>query len=170
MPGIDSFMADMKAAYQQEKRQQKSNDIIQFIVDHWKLFARSRSEMSAVTRQLGNQLPYTVDALCDALGLPTYLFFKRSPVKDVAGAILSVPGSSLLELFLKCKAVTSNGEACLVLVAGAKSIVITNMQTNFDNCQYDIWYRCNDDEIHIFHIKDAALRLPKLFNPGERNG
>ena len=170
MEGLNNFMADMKAAYQQERRQQKSNDIIQFITDHWKLFARSKSEMFAVTRQLGNQLPYTVDALCDALGLPTCVFFKRSPVKDVAGAILSFPGSSLLELFLKCKEVTSNKEACLVLVAGTKSIVITNMQTSFDNCQYDIWYRCDDDEIHIFHIKDAALRLPKLFNPEERNG
>lgn len=170
MDGLSGFMSDMKAAYQQERRQQKSNDIIQFITANWKLFARSRSEMSAVTQQLGNQLPYTVDALCDALGLPNCLFFKRSPVKDVAGAILNFPGSQLLELFMKCKAVTSNGEACLVLVAGTKSIVITNMQTTFDNCQYDIWFRNGEDEIHIFHIRDAQIRLPKLFNPRENNG
>ena len=167
MQGLDGFMSDMRAAYQQERRQQKSNDIIQFITEHWKLFARSRSEMSAVTSQLGNQLPHTVDALCDALGLPTNVFFKRSPVKDVAAAILNFPSSQLLELFQKCKAVVKNGEACLVLVAGQKSIVITNMQTSFDNCKYDIWYRCDDDEIHIFHIRDAAMRLPNLFTPKE---
>ena len=167
MEGLGAFMGDMKAAYQEQKRQQKSNDIIQFIQDNWKLFTRTRSEMSGVVSQLGNQLPYTVDALCDALGVPNNVFFKRSPVKDVADAIINFPTSPLLDLFMKCKAVSRNGEACLVLVAGRKSIVITNMQTSFDVAQYDIWFRNDEDELHIFKVSDANFRLPNIFNPKE---
>lgn len=168
MDDIKAFMGDISQAYKQEKRLQKSNDIIQFIQANWKLFTRTRSEMSGAVSQLGNQLPYTVDALCDTLGVPNNVFFKRSPVKDVADAIINFPTSPLLELFMKCKAASRNGEACLVLVAGRKSIVITNMQTNFDVAQYDIWFRNGDDELHIFKIADANFRLPNIFNPKEK--
>lgn len=168
MDDIKAFMGDIAQAYKQEKRLQKSNDIICFITDHWKLFTRTRSEMLAVVNQLGNQVPYTVDALCDGLGVPDNVFFKRMPVKDVAGAIINFTTSPLLELFLKCKAASRNREACLVLVAGKKSIVVTNMQTSFDICQYDIWFRNGEDELHIFKIDDAPHRLPNLFNPKEK--
>lgn len=169
MDDIKALMGDIAQAYKQEKRQQKSNDIICFIADHWKLFTRTRADMMAVVGELGNRLPYTVDALCDGLGLPNNVFFKRMPVKDVAAAILNFPRSPLLDLFLKCKEVSYNKEACLVLVAGTRSIVITNMQTSFDNCQYDIWFRNGEDELHIFKIDDAPLRLPNLFNPKEKS-
>jgi hypothetical protein len=69
---------------------------------------------------------------------------------------------------MKCKDASRNKEACLILVAGRKSIVITNMQTSFDLCQYDIWFKNGEDELHIFKIDDAPMRLPNIFNPKEK--
>ena len=167
MEGLQGFLGDIGAAYKQQKRQQKSDDIIDFISTNWRLFVPCRADMVAVTSQLGSQLPYSVDALCDALAIPTNVYFKRSPVSDIGGTLLNFEQSKLFDLFQKCKQASSNREACLFIVAGQKSICITNMQTHFETCKYDFWYRDSDNEIHIFKAIEAQTRLPNLFNPRE---
>lgn len=165
-----AFMANVSTAWKQQKRLQKSDDIMNWIVENWKLFCSRRTEMSAAVSQLGQQVPYTVDALCDLLGIPNNVYFKRSPVTDVGGTLLSFGKSKLLELFKKCREAQKNHEACLFIVAGQKSICITNMQTSFTNCNCDFWYKDEEDEMHVFKATEAANRLPNLFTHEENYG
>ena len=167
MEGMSGFFSDLGTAYKQQRRIQKSNDIITFIIDNWKLFTKTRAEMQAYAQQLGQQLPYTVDALCDQLGIPSFVYFKRSPVADIGGTLLDFENSKLMQLFTTCMNSVPNHEACLFIVAGKKSICITNMQTHFETCKYDFRYWDGDTEIHIFKASEAANRLPNLFNPRE---
>ncbi len=169
MDGIQGFLGDLGAAYKQEKRIQKSNDIIDFIATHWRFFVAKRATMQGVMQQLGGPVPFTVDSLCDQLGIPQFVYFKRSPVADIGGTLLDFEGSKLYELFNKCIQNAPHHEACLFVVAGKKSICITNMQIHFETCKYDFRYWDGDTEIHIFKASEAAERLPNLFNPKENN-
>ena len=170
MDDREAFMASVSKAYRRQKRIQKSDDIMSWIQDNWKIFCCRRSDMVAAMSQLGRQTSCTVDALCDLLGIPNNVYFKRSPVTDVGGTLLHFKNSKLFELFQKCKEASDNREACLFIIAGQKSICITNMQTSFELCNYDFWYRDEDNEIHIFNAKEAGIRLPNLFNREENYG
>lgn len=167
MEGLQGFLSDLGAAYKEEKRKQRSNDIIEFIAANWRLFTPTKAAMNAIVQQLGQQVPYTVDALCDQLGIPANVYFKRSPVADIGGTLLDFEGSKLFELFQKCLSAQKSREACLFVVAGKKSICITNMQLHFETVKYDFRYWDGDNEIHIFKSSEAAERLPNLFNPKE---
>ena len=163
-----AFLAAVGQAYKQQKRIQKSDDILTWIEENWKLFCFKKAQMTAAVSQLGQKVPYTVDSLCDLLAIPNNVYFKRSPVADIGGTLLSFEGSKLFELFQKCQQVA--GECCLFVVAGKKSICITNMQTHFENCKYDFWYRDGSTEIHIFKATEVNDRLPNLFNKEEYYG
>ena len=167
MEGLKGFMADVGAAYKQVKREQKHNDIIEFIEANWKLFVPRRSDMQAAKEQLGQQTQYSVDCFCDLLGIPGFVYFKRSPVVDIGGALLDFGKSKLFELFNRCVQMQSSHEAILFVVAGKKSLCITNMQTTFETTNYDFRYWNENIEVHVFKAQDAALRLPNLFNPRE---
>lgn len=167
MEGLQGFLGDVGSAYKQVKREARSNDIIDFIESNWKLFSATRGAVSAAKAQLGQQTTYSVDAFCDLLGIPTFVYFKRSPVVDIGGALLDFGKSKLLELFKKCMTAQTNHEAVLFVVAGKKSLCITNMQTHFETTNYDFRFWDDTTEIHVFKAADAQLRLPNLFNPKE---
>ena len=169
MDGLQGFLGDIGAAYKQAKREQKSNDIIDFIETNWKLFVSKRADMAAAREQIGTTLPATVDAFCDLLAIPNFVYFKRSPVADIGGALLDFGKSKLFELFTKCASSQPSHEAVLFIVAGKKSICITNMQTTFETTNYDFRYWNENLEVHVFKATDAPLRLPNLFNPRENN-
>lgn len=163
---VTDFMATMEEAYAKQKKQQKSDDIIGFIKAHWSFFCSRRTDMTNAVEMLGSQVAYTVDALCDQLGIPDNVFFKRSPVVDVSGAILNFERSKLMELFVQCCASSKNGEACLFVVSGKKSIIITNMQTSFYPGAFIMYFKSLGEmpDIHVFGVEDAPKRLPNLFD------
>jgi hypothetical protein len=169
MSDISQFMESVGEAYAQQKKLVKSDDIIDFIKTNWRFFCSNRNEMKNALDMLGVQVPYTVDALCDQLGIPSNVFFKRSPVKDVSGALLKFGDSKYMELFLKCCQNSDNGEACVFVVAGKHSIVITNMQTSFNPGELIMYYKSAGDhaDIHIFPYADAPSRMPNLFYHNE---
>lgn len=167
MDGLAGFLGDVGSAYKQVKREERSNDIIEFIESNWRLFVARRAAMTAAKEQLGQQTMYSVDAFCDLLGIPTNVYFKRSPVVDIGGALLDFGKSKLFELFKKCTDAQPSHEAVLFVVAGKKSLCITNMQTHFETTNYDFRYWDDTIEIHVFKAADAPLRLPNLFNPKE---
>lgn len=165
MDNEEAFFNGLKEAVKQQRREQKSDDIIMFISSNWRIFSRQgKAGMNNAMEMLGRDVPYKVDSLCDLLGIPDNVYFKRSPVADIGGALLNFPGSSLLKLFEACVAQSANREACLFVVAGQKSICITNMQTRFEEAVYDFFYRHPDYEIHVFKAADAVHRLKNLFN------
>ena len=168
MEGLQGFMSDLGAAYKEQKRKERSNDIIEFIRANWRFFAPSRAAMNAAYSQLGqNGIPFTVDGLCNQLGIPTNIYFKRSPVADIGGTLLDFEASKLFELFKSC--LKHHREACMFVVAGKKSVCITNMQQHFETVRYDFRYWDGDLEVHVFKATEAAERLPNLFNPKENS-
>ena len=167
---MEAMRARLKADYRQQANQQKSDDIIEFIKSNWKFFVSRRGEMTTAVQSLGTPgHPYSVDGLCDVLGVPTNVLFKRSPVKDVGAAILDFPNSQLWKLFMKCSEAVGE-EICLFVVAGTKSICITDMQTRMESGTMLIHFVPVVDsvqDIHIFKVKEAPERLPNLFNHEE---
>ena len=168
---VQAFREGLQKGYKQQRGLQKTDDIIDFIKTHWKFFCRSRSEVIDAANAMGtNGIKYSVDSLCDQLGVPGNVFFKRSPVKDIGRAVLNFRKSKLLEMFLNCCRPEMGDEACVFVVAGLSSIVITNMQTCLDNADLLCYIRSNDDtanDIHIFRADEAPMRLPTLFNHSE---
>lgn len=167
---MSAMKASIKANYRQQAKQQKSDDIIEFIKANWKLFTARRSEMAAAVQSLGSPgIPYSVDGLCDVLGIPDNVLFKRSPVKDVGNAVLNFPNTKLYEIFDKCYEARGQEEICLFIVAGKSSIVITNMPIQFPPddmiCYLPAGLGIND--IQIFRAADAPYRLPHLFQHDE---
>lgn len=164
---IQTTMERIKRGYQQQAKQQKSDDIIEFIKTNWKLFTARRSEMTAAVQSLGSPgTPYSVDGLCDVLGIPPNVYFKRSPVKDVGAAILDFPNTKLYEIFEKCAEANPDEQVCLFVVAGKKSICITNMPIQYPPDDV-ICYLPARDDIHIFKASEAFYRLPQLFEHDE---
>lgn len=164
---IQTTMARIKRSYQQQAKQQKSDDIIEFIKTNWKLFTARRSEMTAAVQSLGSPgTPYSVDGLCDVLGIPPNVYFKRSPVKDVGAAILDFPKTKLYDIFEKCAEANPDEQVCLFIVAGQKSICITNMPIQYPPDDV-ICYLPARDDIHIFKATEAMYRLPQLFEHEE---
>lgn len=160
-----AVMAAFKKVMAGEKRARKSDEIIDFITDNWQLFTATKKQMREAKSQLGTSTDYSVDALCDLLGIPNNVFFKRSPVVDVSGALLDFANSKLMKLFIDCCA-KSRGVACLVLVAGTKSVCITNMQTAYPAGSMVMYYKPLDQDapdIQIFGMNDAPNRLPRIF-------
>lgn len=168
---MSAMKASIKANYRQQAKQQKSDDIIEFIKTNWKLFTARRSEMAAAVQSLGSPgIPYSVDGLCDVLGIPTNVYFKRSPVKDIGSAILGFQNNKLRDIFQKCLAVqdATEKEICLFIVAGLKSICITNMATSYGDCGMLCYLPMGfENDIHIFKVADAPYRLPQLFQHDE---
>lgn len=166
---VNDFMTAMSEAYREQRRQQKSDDIIEFIKIHWNLFCSRKDEMRNALDMLGTSVPYTVDALCDQLSIPANVFFKRSPVRDIEGALLNFPDSKFLELFTSCCRTSKNGEVCLFIIAGKKSLVLTNMQTSFNPGDVVMYFKSMGElpDIHIFKVDDAPKRMPTLFDHKE---
>lgn len=147
------------------KAEQKSNDIIDWIVKHWPLFTATKQEMQDNYRQLGAQYPYTVDGLCDLLGLDNNIFFKKVKVVDTAVAFIRFERCPLFKLFTQCREAMKGKPVCLFAIAGESSLVITDMNTNYVNGLCHLFYRDQlGNDINIFKAEDAPQRLPGLFS------
>lgn len=170
---IMAMRESMQADYKRQKRMKKTDDIIEFIASNWKLFTGSRTQMKQAVDSLGhNGVPYSVDGLCDLLGVPDNVYFKRSPVKDIGAAILDFKHSKLMELLLKCTEAQNGKDVCMFVVAGKSSICITDMQTTMTPGMMLIHLVPAIEfvqDIHIFKAAEASERLPNLFNHAEDN-
>ena len=167
---LQAFRAGLQNGYKQQRGMQKTDDIIEFIKSNWKFFSSTKAEVQKAAEAMGaNGIEYSVDSLCDQLGVPENVFFKRSPVKDIGKAILNFRKSKLFELFLNCCKEKFGNEACVFVVAGKSSIVITNMQTRMENADLLCYIRSAGtvNDIHIFRADEAPTRLPTLFNHSE---
>ena len=161
----DAFMSAIATAMRRQKREQKSDDIIEFLKAHWDWFFYRRSSMLQLMDGMGNQFPATVDAFCDQLGIPENVWFKRTPINDIKQLYLTFETSRAKKLFIDCVNKSRNHEACLFLVTGKSSMCITNMQTTFPPGRLICYQKSTGDlpDIHIFKANEVPLRLPNLF-------
>ena len=147
-----------------QKRQQRSDDIIDFITDHWYLFASSRAVVRDIKNRMGRDFPYTVDSLCDQLSIPANIFFKRCTAMELRGLFINFMTSKLRTVFIQCAKQSPDGEVCLFLVAGKSSLCVTNMQTSFEPGMMITYYKSTGElpDIHMFRVEDLPRRLPRL--------
>lgn len=153
----------------QAKREQKSDDIVQYMRDHWKLFCSSRKEMESICEELGQRGDLSPTALADALGLPDCILFKKVKVVDTAKTLLRLKTSDLYKTFTGLKRVQDGQDTCLLVVAGGHTLVMTNMRPELPPGLVDI--RIKDEEgraISVFPADDAPQRLPRVFIPQEK--
>lgn len=167
---VDKFKAELKQA----KAQQKSDDIIQFIVDNCTMFGTSKADVKKVCDELSQYNDLSVTALAEALYIPDYIVFMKAKVVDTAKLVLKFTTSSIYKSFVaeldKRRDMGMSKYLCLVLVAGRHSMVITNMNV----CDYGglvklcLMSDLGRDEINVFMFKDAAKRMPHVFGPRSR--
>lgn len=161
----EAFFAAVSSRATQERKDVKSAAIIEFIRKNWKLFCPYRIDMEQAVGQLGMTYDYTVDSLCNQLGIHENVFFKRTKPADTSIALLRFDKSPLFELFLGCCEKVTSAECLLFAVAGVHSLVITNMQTDYVEGRMHMFYKSKGilPDIHIFKVEDAPDRLPTLF-------
>lgn len=164
---LANFISDLSAELKAQQKVKRSDDILDFIRDHWRFFVAKKYEMTNALDQLGKTVPYTVDALCDQLCMPESVYFKRSPVAQIGEAMVDFPHSALMKTFIECCGKSRHGEVCLFVVSGKHSLCITNMQTTFEPGRFICYYKSKGDlaDVHVFKADDAAVRLPNMFNP-----
>ena len=162
---IEAFMGAIAKSMRNQRREQKSDDIIEFLKTHWQWFFASKHEMTELVDNMGRQFPATVDAFCDQLGVPDNVWFKRAPAVDIRQLYVKFDKSRAKRLFVDCVEKSSNKEACLFLVAGQSSMCITNMQTHFEPGYMVCYFKSFGDlpDIQLFKADEVPIRLPNLF-------
>ena len=165
----DAFMDALSSAMRRQKREQKSDDIIEFLKAHWNWFFHRRRDMLQLLDGMGSQFPATVDAVCDQLGVPENVWFKRTPINEIKQLYLNFETSKARKLFINCVEKSRNHEACLFLVTGQSSMCITNMQTTFPPGRLICYHKSTGalPDIHLFKANELPIRLPNLFKRGE---
>jgi hypothetical protein len=163
---LKAFLDSIPQQAKRQSRNRKSDDIIEFIKKYWRLFCSSRYDMRNAVEQLGTTVPYSVDALCDLLGVPTNVLFKKVKVIDTSAALLDFEKSELFNQFVNLCQSFKSGEVCLFAVAGQRSLIITNMQTDYVEGRMHLLFKSmgNLPDIHVFRPEDAPLRIPTLFD------
>ena len=158
---IAAFLTDVGKRATQLKKQQKTDDIIHFIRDNWRLWTDDRGEMQLAVSQLYRDNDVTVEHLAMLLGIPDGVYFKRVKQVDIARAVLDFPGSGLFDVFMKCIDMRKSAEACLFAVAGKQALVITNMQTDYIPGKMHHFFKSmrNAKDIHLFMATEAAERM-----------
>lgn len=165
---LDAFRKGLKEA----RKQRKSDDILAFIRHNWHLFCKSRDLLDQLCEELEQRGDLSVTSLAQALGLPDCMYFKKAPVVDTAKLVLRLESSSVYRAFVNLvekererRGCSHDPFVCLFVVAGAHSLVITNMRTRIVpglavHCMPAAEGR---DDVHIFPAADAMERLPSLF-------
>ena len=161
----EAFFSAITKAMSQQKREQKSDDIIDFLKNHWNWFFYRRRDMLELVEQMGSQFPATVDAFCDQLGVPDNVWFRRSVAADLRQLFATFDASKAKQIFMTCVEKSQNGEACLFLIAGKSSLCVTNMQTQFEPGRMICYYKSTGElpDIHVFKADELPIRLPNLF-------
>ena len=163
-----SLAEQFKAGLRQAKKEQKSDDIVQFMRDNWKLFCSSRKRMDNICEELEQQGQLNPTALSAALDLDERILFKRVKIVDTADAMLNLPKSDLYKTFIGLDRVKNHKEACLIAVAGKFSSVLTDMATVLPEGTVELRMKESDGRyITLFRVGDAARRMPALFTPGD---
>ena len=85
MEGLQGFLGDIGAAYREEKRKQRSNDIIDFIAANWRFFTPTRSAMNAIVSQLGQQVPHRCNAVILIAAQDLYESFSNNLTSSFGG-------------------------------------------------------------------------------------
>jgi len=162
-------IADMFAAGLKEgAKQRKSAEILDFMRTHWELFCTSKTQMNTICEELAQRNELTPTDLANSCGMPPNLLFKQAKVVSAAELVLDPLASPLYKQFKQQRDKMSDerNEAvlCIIVVAGARSVIITNMTPRIVPGLVHITIpETGHNDVHIIPVKDALARMPYMF-------
>ena len=169
---LEAFFSNAK----EERRERKNDELIDFVRTHPALFHSSARQMSLLCEELRQRGELTLPALCEALGLSDMLLFRRAKLVEAAGLMMNPLKSPLYKKFLKAvqdrraeSGKDYDPELVVVVVAGARSLVITNLIPRRVPGLVHLSVPAEEghEDVHIFPVADAAARLPRIFKQEE---
>lgn len=168
----DGFLAAFKKGLNEARRQRKTDDILEFIRNNWRLFCSSKARMDSLFEEMHQQGGCSVDVIADMLGLPEGVLFKKVKTTDVADLFLHTKTSALFKLFQKKRDLAGPGVRGLLIffVAGESTVVVTDMaevRTAPGLVHLSVPSEDTGTKIEVFRAEDAPLRLPLLFDHRE---
>ena len=162
---VEDALAAFRQNLKEERKQRKSDEIISFIRNNWKLFSPSAAYMRGVCEELEQRGELTVSDLCDALDVPSCVMFKKVKAVDASSLLLNVRSSPIYKLYME-KAESADG-LVLVVVAGERSLIVTDRRTEQVPGLVHVYVKGDESagtrDINIFTVKDAQMRLPSIF-------
>ena len=159
-----SLKDDLLKLHENDKKQRRSDDIVDWIRDNASRLRRSKHAVYDAERQLQQQgLDLTVDNLCDQLGLPDNLYFKRVVFEDNKLTLWNLPKSPLIDVFKRCRKHGGHKELAVVAVSGKHSMVATNMQVHLETAPIVCYIKDPEvGDIYVFPAVELQERLPNL--------
>lgn len=167
MSDLDALIGALKRDLNERSVAAKQDIVISWMEQNYKLFCPSRVAMKQALKMLSDGIfPYTVDGLQSALSTHAALHIYKGKFEDAPKLYMNITKvKGVLDTINKLR--EEQNEIALLYVAGDRSTVITNMQTNWPTgVQYSI-YRSIDIQLVIFKYTDAAVMLPAVFNHKE---
>lgn len=170
---LADLVASLKADQQVKKSEKKEEEIISWMTEHWSWFAPSRRQFMSTKNQLGDVFPYSADGLCAALAVPDEVQLMKIPYADALKPMLDFKSTGLEEKFLERVAKVDSGQLALILVSGARSLVVTNMNVVWGPGITVVEYLPTQQTkevgtMHIFQAVNGPAMLPSLFDNKEK--
>ena len=165
----DAFLERFREAAKAQRKQRKSDELIEFIQKHWRAFARSKAYMEEVVDELVNRGELTVTSLLNALEIDQSVLVKRAPMTNTTELLLNPLKSPLYKTFVQLAEARKPHATTVLFVAGDHTVVLTNDEPSpTEQGQVSRYVQqSNTDRIHILQWADAVKRLPLLFNHNE---
>ena len=167
-----SFLEAFKGSLKDARKQRKSDELLDFIIGNWSLFCSSKACMDQVVEELVQYDDLSVTALAEALGIPSYVIFKKVKMVDTARVYLSRTKSPLYKLYKeqleKRRTGITDPALCLFLVAGNHTLVMTNTDVLELQDSFNVHIPSQGHRtIHVFPYLEAPLKMPSVFNHKE---
>lgn len=165
----DDMLARFKKELRHANEARKSDDIVRFIRDKWSLFCSSKRALESICEELEQQDSLTPTDLCTALNVDASIRFRKSKLAESAEALMDYPKSAIRKAYDKVieswRYEGVEQDLCLVVVAGERSIVVTNIVPKPLEGTWTIHYIYEGAQRDVFLFKADKLqeRLPSIF-------
>ena len=167
-PEVMKLAKSLQMSSRARSKATKSEELFWFVAKHLNLFCDNVKEAKAYVDMLVNKGDMSVDSIADMLNIPEYVFFKKYSALDIRKMLVNFQKSAVWDDFMNGVDKTKNGQIVLFMVSGESSYVATNMQTDYVEGRMHLFFKSIGElpDIHIFHYKDAPLRMG-MFRQGD---
>lgn len=167
----DDLATRMRKELKQANEARKSDDIVQFMRDKWSLFCSSKRMMDSICEELEQQGELTPTGLSEALDIDPAVMFRKSKLTESAEAVLDYPKSAVCKAFEKTvekqRLHGVEQDLCLLVVAGARTIVVTNIEPRpVEGTWHMTYVNAKGRDVYVFKAEQLQARLPTIFSKG----
>lgn len=157
------FQKQLKAAI----KEQKSQDLRDYVLRNWKLFCSNRSRMELIREELEQRGEYSVGALLDALNVPECVCLRRTPLKELTRPAWNLHKGEMVKAFTQELAKRNNDNLMVIFVSGANAVLMTNMAPGNMDAGPLIRLPLDDNPAYVCSMTDAAAIYDRVFKKQE---